>query len=297
MAGDGRHVSCPSNEEATLVTQTTDLLASGFMFLEAPKWRDGKLYISDVFDHKVVSIASDGSREVVCQVPGRPAGQDFLPDGRHIVVSATDQSLYEVRDRQLRLYADLSGVAAGYLNDFAVDSAGRIYVGDFGYDFDNGEPEKPTRLHRVDPDGRVTAVADDVYFPNGSAVIHDGKTLVLAETWKGRIKAFDLASDGSLSNARIFAELESGQPDGLCADAEGGVWVGCYNTGDVMRILDGGRVTHKFNFPGSAISCTLGGDEGNILFMTVFLGPHDEITLERKSAVYSTKVDVPRIGS
>lgn len=271
-----------------------DLLADGFKFLEAPRWHDGRLWVSDVFDHRLFSIGLDGVRVEICQVPARPSGQGFLPDGRHIVVSATDRQLLEVRDGTLYPYADLSKQAAGYVNDFAIDAHGRIYVGDFGYDYDAGEARKTTKLHRIDPDGSVRAVADGLDFPNGSVIINDGRTLVVAETWECRIRAFDLNAAGELSSPRIFAHLGERFPDGLCADAEGAIWVGCFNTGEVLRVLEGGEVTDRFRFDGSAISCVLGGADGRTLFMTTFLGPTNEIATDaRRSAVFTARVDVP----
>ena len=275
-------------------TGNADLLADGFKFLEAPKWHDGRIWLSDVFDLKLVSVTLDGRRQAVCDVPQRPAGQNFLPDGRHVVISAMDQTLREVRDGRLLPYADLGGLATGHLNDFAVDRAGRIYVGDFGYDYDAGEAPRPTRLYRVDPDGSVRVAIEGVEFPNGSVFVDGGRTLIVAETWVGRITAFDCAADGTLSNRRLFADLSPRQPDGLCADDEGAIWVACFNTGEVLRVRDGGEITDRFAFEGSAISCVLGGDDGHTLFMTVFLGPPEEINTEaRKSAVFTARVAVP----
>ena len=273
--------------------QQPQLLADGFKFLEAPKWHDGRLWVSDVFDHRVYSLTLDGQRSEVCQVPGRPSGQGFLPDGRHIVVSATDQRLLDITDG-VQLYADLSGHATGYVNDFAIDAQGRIFVGDFGYDYDGGAARQPTRLLRVDLDRTISVAAEGVNFPNGSVIINGGKTLIVAETWDCRIRAFDLGAQGELSNPRVFADLGTRFPDGLCADAEGAIWVGCFNTGEFLRVLEGGQITDTYRFDGSAISCGLGGPDGRTLFMTTFLGPTSEIATEvRKSAVFTVRVDAP----
>ena len=277
-----------------MTRRAPERFADGFMFLEAPKWHRGRLWVSDVFDYKVYCIAMDGQREVVCEVPNRPSGQGFLPDGRHIVVSAKDRSLREIANGRLGLYADLSGHAPGYVNDFAIDDKGRIYVGDFGYDYDGGEPRKTTCLLRVDTDGSIVRVASEVDFPNGSAIIDEGRTLIVAETWACRITAFDLDDHGALSNRRVFAHLGERQPDGLCADREGGIWVGCFNTGEFLRVIEGGQITETFQFDGSAISCVIGGEDDQTLFMTTFLGPASEIaTDKRKSAIFTAPVEVP----
>lgn len=276
------------------MTGILNLLADGFMFLEAPRWKDGYLLVSDVFGRKVYQLTLDGARQVVCDVPNRPSGQGILPDGRHIVVSAADRKIYEIRNGSLVPYADLSKHASGYVNDFAMDARGRLYVGNFGYDIDAGEADRPTQLHRVDPDGSVTTIAEGLEFPNGSVMINGDRTLVVAETWVGRVTAFDVSDKGELSNRRIFADMGEIQPDGICTDAEGAIWVCSFNTGDVLRICDGGEITDRFKVDGRAVSCVLGGEDGRTLFVTAFLGPAEQIQHEARGAVLTSRVKVAK---
>jgi len=277
-----------------MIARPSRLVADGFMFLEAPKWREDELWVSDVFAHEVHALSQSGRRARQFEVPNRPSGLGFLSDGALIVASAKDRRLLRFDGKRLDEYADLSRYAAGWINDFAVDLQDRVYVGDFGYDFAGGETPKPTCLHRVDSDGSVHWVADGVEFPNGSAVIDDGRTLVVAETWACRIAAFDLDVSGNLSNRRVFADLGHRQPDGLCADAEGALWVGIYNTGEFVRVEAGGRVTEVLQFGGNGISCTLGGKTGRTLFVTVFLGSEVDLSAgKRNSAIFAVEVEVP----
>jgi sugar lactone lactonase YvrE len=269
------------------------LFADGFMFLEAPKWRNGMLWVSDVFAHEVYALTAEGKRSRAIGVPNRPSGLGFLSNGSLIVVSAKDRRLLRLDSDRLSEYADLSHHATGWVNDFAVDPQDRLFVGNFGYDFVAGEQRKTTCLHRVDTDGTIATVAEDVDFPNGSVVIDSGRTLIVAETWAGRITAFDINTGGDLENRRLFADLEHRQPDGLCADAEGAIWVGIYNTGEFLRVMDGGRITDRLQFAGSGISCTLGGTGGRTLFLTTFLGTDDDMAASRrKSAIFAVDVEV-----
>lgn len=277
-----------------MIQRKPHLFADGFMFLEAPKWRRGMLWVSDVFAHEVHALSADGQRRKVIDVPNRPSGLGFLSDGTLIIVSAKDRRLLRLDGDRLSEYADLSSHAAGWLNDFAVDPQDRIFVGNFGYDFAVGEPRRTTCLHRIDTDGSISTVASDVDFPNGSVVINNGRTLIVAETWECRLTAFDVDAAGELGNRRSFADLGHRQPDGLCADAEGAIWVGIYNTGEFLRVIDGGQVTDRLQFAGSGISCTLGGAEGRTLFLTAFVGTEEEMMAgKRKSAIYAVDVDVP----
>ena len=179
------------------------------------------------------------------------------------------------------------------MNDFAIDHFGRIFVGNFGYDYDGGQPRKLASLHRVDRDGSVHEVAEGVDFPNGSVVIDNGRTLVVAETWNGKLLAFDLSEDGRLSNRRIFADLGERQPDGLCADRADAIWVGCFNTGEFLRVMDGGEITDRMTFDGRAVSCILGGRDGRQLFCTVYSGSIPELVEKKRlGGVFSVMVDV-----
>ncbi|MCW1918093.1 SMP-30/gluconolactonase/LRE family protein [Rhodobacter sp. KR11] len=266
-------------------------LADGFIFLEGPKWHDGKLWVSDVFDHKVYRIAPDGSREVMCQVPHRPSGLGFLPDGTPVVASSKDHRIYRIIGGALVEHADLTGHATGDVNDFAVDAQGRIYVGNFGYDYDAGDPRRTTHIHRVDLDGSVTVAASEVDFPNGMVIIDQGKTLIVAETWESRLTAFDL-EDGVLSNRRVFADLGHRQPDGICADAQGAIWTGCFNTGEFLRVTREG-ITDRVAFDGCGVSCVIAD---HTLYMTVYCGPvADLVAGQRKAAVFTLPVDVGAI--
>jgi sugar lactone lactonase YvrE len=269
------------------------LFADGFMFLEAPKWHDGRLWVSDVFDHKVFALSATGERENFVEIPNRPSGLGFLSDGSLIIASAKDSRLLRFDGAELREYADLSNHAAGWLNDFAIDARDRIYVGNFGYDFVAGEARRTTSLHRVDPDGTITTVAEQLDFPNGSVVINKGRTLIVAETWEARLTAFDLSESGELSNRRLYANLGKRQPDGICADAEGAIWAGIYNTGEFVRVLDGGKITHSVQFDGSGISCTLGGPEDHTLFLTAYIGTDEDMAAgKRNSAIFTVDVNV-----
>ncbi|CAI8882412.1 MULTISPECIES: SMP-30/gluconolactonase/LRE family protein [Burkholderia] len=277
-------------------TYQPSLFAEDFIFLEAPRWHDNRLWVSDVFDHAVYALGLDGMRQRICEVPHRPSGLGFLPDGTPIVVSSKNRRLMKIVGTSIVEYADLSGVAAGDVNDFVIDRDGRIYVGNFGYDYDAGEPKALTALHCVDRDGVISVAATELEFPNGAVIVDDGKTLIVAETWLHRLTAFDIGSRGQLGNRRIYADLGGREPDGICADASGAVWVACFNTGEVLRVLDGGVITDAIAFDGRAVSCTLGGADGRQLFCTVYRGTLDELSArKRNAAVLTVQVDVPAL--
>lgn len=280
-------------------TRTLEVLADGFCFLEGPRWHAGRLWFSDMWDHRVYSMSASGERELVVEVPGRPSGLSFLPDGRLVVVSMADRTLYLADGGTLTPYADLSGLAAADINDSVVDGAGNIFVGNFGYDlFSDAEPAL-ANLVRVAPDGNAVIAAEDMNFPNGSVITPDGGTLICAETFANCLTAFSLGADGSLSGRRVWAELGEHTPDGICLDREGAVWVSSFGAGEFLRVTEGGNIVESIAAGDKrAVACNLGGDDGRTLFALTFEGEIEDIASgARKARIECCTVDVPGAGS
>src|SRR3954447_24299505 len=246
-----------------MATRQLRTVFEGGSYFEGPRWHDGAWWVSDFYTHRVTRVAADGSATVVTEVEQQPSGLGWLPDGSLLIVSMKDQRLLRFADGSLSVLADLAPYCAGYLNDCVVDAAGRVYVGDFGFDLMGGGPYAPSTLKRVDPDGSVTVVAEDLHFPNGSVITPDG-TLIVGETWGNRFTAFSVQADGSLTDRRVWAEfgpLPVGStveelapqvvvgPDGCTLDAEGHVWVADGFHGRVVRVAPGGGVVEEIAGP------------------------------------------------
>ncbi len=244
------------------------ILAEGLAFGEAPRWRDGSLWWSDMHDDRVCRL-SGGAVTGVCDVPGQPSGLGWLPDGRMLVVSMTDKRvLRREPDGTLVTHADLSSLVPRRLNDMVVDRVGRAYVGNFGFDLDGAEPVAATVLVRVDPDGSARVAAHDLLFPNGMAIAEDGRTLIVAETWGARLTAFDIDAGGGLGRRRVWAQLPGrAVPDGICLDANGHVWAASPTTGDCLLLREGGRTIKRVKTGRGAFACALGGEDRRTLFV------------------------------
>jgi sugar lactone lactonase YvrE len=122
----------------------------------------------------------------------------------------------------------------------------------------------------VSPDGTVRQVADDLQFANGMVVTPDNSTLIVAESFAHRLTAFDIASDGGLSNRRVWAELGQGG-DGICLDTEGAVWTPVWHEGKpaCARVREGGQVLQRIALDQACFACMLGGADRRTLFMLV----------------------------
>jgi sugar lactone lactonase YvrE len=174
---------------------------------EGPRWHDGARWVPDFSTHRVTRVSPEGAATVVAEVEQQPSGLGWLPDGSMVIVSMKDQRLLRLADGSLPTLADLAPYCAGQLNDCVVDASGRVFAGDLGFDLMGGGAYATAGLERVDPDGSVTVVADDLRTPNGAVITPDGGTLIVGETWGNRFTAFDLAADGSLSGRRVWAPV------------------------------------------------------------------------------------------
>ena len=277
--------------------QSRELLG-GLRFSEGPRWRDGKLWFSDMWGYQVMTVDPGGNAETVVEVPNRPSGLGWRPDGTLLIVSMVDRKLMRhVPPGGLEEVADLSSVATWHANDMVVDARGRAYVGNFGSDILADGGTSAAAIALVTEDGEVRAAADGLEFPNGTVITPDGRTLIVAESRGRRLTAFDVADDGSLSGRRVFADLGEVVPDGICLDAGGGVWVSNPRAPEVVRVLDGGEVTDRVATRHNTYACMLGGDVGTTLYICSADGTEEDRVAGRSSAfIEVVEVALPHAG-
>lgn len=280
-------------------TLTTSMLSDNFNFLEGPRWRDNKLWLSDMQAGIVYTLTENGQREEVIRVPAKPSGLGFMPDGSLLIVSMEDEKLMRLKDGAMTVHADLSPFVTGHPNDMVMDSHGRAYVGNFGYDLLGGAEPKDANIVLVEQDGSARIVANDLVFPNGAVITPDGGTFVVAETFANKLTAFDIENDGSLSGRRTYGEIPDAGPDGICLDVDGGIWLSGFLAGAFYRMEDGGKITHEVKVPGKrAVACQLGGADGKTLFCLTFAGEMDQIAPGNMfAAVETVTVDSAAAGS
>jgi sugar lactone lactonase YvrE len=276
------------------------LLLDDLVFPEGPRFRDGRLWVSDQHAQEVFTVDLQGRRETVLEVPGQPSGLGWLPDGRMLVVSMVDRRVLRVESGKTVTHADLSKLAPFHCNDMVVDTKGRAYVGNFGFDLDGHESPRQTILILVEQNGEARVVADELFFPNGMVITPDGNTLIVGETFGGRLTAFDVEADGSLKNRRIWADIGA-PPDGICLDAEGCMWVAIpLNPGGFIRVAEGGEVRARIDLEDrSGYACMLGGPDGRSLFLLEAFASHHEKAKKRgrgNGRIRVVEVSAPHAG-
>jgi sugar lactone lactonase YvrE len=237
------------------------ILLTGLGIPESPRWHQGRLWFCNWIERQIVAVDMDGKAEVMAtrDPDSHPMGYsiDWLPDGRLLVTG--DKLRRQEPDGAMVVHAEQSA------NEIVVDGRGYIYLNGANFDFVAGAPPEPGYIKLVTGDGKLRQVAGDIQFPNGMVITPDNRTLIISESFAGTLTAFDIDTDGGLSNRRVFAGGVA--PDGICLDAEGAIWV---STGSsVARVAEGGEVLERVELPeGRApFALMLGGLDRRTLFI------------------------------
>jgi sugar lactone lactonase YvrE len=273
---------------------TPRVLADGLVVGESPRWHDGRLWLSHWGTREVLAVDLTGDREVMATAPVDVAFSiDWQPDGPLLVTTGSEGRLLRQQpDASLVDHADLTGVGFEGLNEIVVDGRGNVYVNG-GNDFDPPEGVIPGGIALVTPDGDVRQVADRLAFPNGMAVTPDNATLIVAESHARRLTAYDIATDGGLSNRRVWADVGDDPPDGICIDAEGAVWYADVPHGHCVRVREGGEILQTVDLDRGCFACALGGPDGSTLFIVAAEWRGPERFFDRPYSGQLLAVDAP----
>jgi sugar lactone lactonase YvrE len=272
------------------------VLLTDIVLGESPRWHDGRIWFCDWGAGQIIVLDADGKPEVVARIEGMPFCIDWLPDGRLLVIAGAQQKLLR-QDDTLVTHSDLREIGGPHpWNDIAADARGYAYVNNIGFQFPGGEPA-PGLIAVVTPDGAARRVAGDVLFPNGMAVTADDATLIVAESYASRLTAFDIEPDGDLTNRRVWAQLESAAPDGICIDAEGAVWYADVPNKACVRVREGGEVLETVHLDRGGFACALSDGDRPTLYVTAadFSNPA-AMTSSRTGQLVAVDVAVPGLG-
>ena len=238
---------------------------------ESPRWHEGRLWFSNWGKQEIVAINPNGESEVMVRLPFKafPFSIDWLPDGRLLIVSASDTPLLvQEADGSLQSYADLSKLDIKGWNEIVTDGRGNAYINGGNSNPLAGEEYTPGFIAVVMPDGSSRRVADNIAFPNGMVVTPDNKTLIIAESYAMQLTAFDIESNGDLKNRRVWAKLgEHENPDGLAIDTDGAIWYATVPGKHCVRIREGGEILDTVDVGLGCFACALGDADERKLFI------------------------------
>jgi gluconolactonase len=244
---------------------------------------EGRGYIS--WGKSITQFTLDGQHRVWAET-GAPNGHKILADGTHLVCDASHHAvLHLAADGTMLPHAsqECDGQPLRGPNDLTLDTPhGGFYFTDPG---DSGRDNPIGTVHYVDAQGKTHLVDQGLAYPNGIVLTPDGKKLYLAESQHNRVWVYDVIGPGRVGERRLFANLpakdpEAGQidnqPDGMCLDAAGNLYVAHYGmkqvqvldpTGKLVARYDGGNVTTS--------NVAFGGPNMDQLFVTGAIGDEE----------------------
>ena len=252
---------------------TIEKIASGFQFTEGPCWRKaGYLVFSDIRSNIVYKWTSTEGLEIFLQPSGNSNGLAEDNEGRLLLAQHGSRCLarLEVDGSETALATYYNGNRLNSPNDIAVKSDGSIYFTDPPYGINSSQEELGFYgVYRLSPDvSNLTLLVDSLYRPNGLAFSPDESKLYIADSNDKRILVYELETDGSLSNGKIFVTLSGyANPDGLSVDSEGDLFVAGSDEG-IWIFSSAGDLLDRIDMPERTRNLTWGDEDRKTLYIT-----------------------------
>ena len=240
----------------------------GCALAECPVWHPGeqRLYWVDIPTGTIYRLdPATGVRQQF--ETGTPIGGFTVQADGALLLFMARAALALWSEGELRpLRGETPGEQDSRFNDVIADPRGRVYCGTMPTSTRGG------RLYRLDPDGSLTRLLDDIGIPNGMGFTPDHQQMYLTDSLAGRISLFDYDEEsGEISNQRLFIQIprERGVPDGLTVDSDGYVWSARWDGAALLRYSPQGTVDQRVSFPAKKISSlTFGGPGLSDIYVT-----------------------------
>ncbi len=271
-----------------------ELLTEGYGLIEGPVWVPGRgLLFSDVLFGGVFCLAADGEVSEVFPHRKGIGGMSLHAEGG-MVVSGRNISFksFAGGDTVTLLERDEAAGLVGF-NDITTDAKGRIYAGGLGSSpvFEDGREPASENLYLIDLDGSSRAVAEDVRLTNGLGFSPDGSTLYHSDSLRRAVCCYSVAADGSLGAKQVFAETQTGVPDGLVVAEDGSVWVALAGGGKGVAVYDAdGSFKRHIEIPHPmCTSVCFGGDDLRDLYI---VSGSEGLEGDKRGGVFRVRTEV-----
>ena len=254
-------------------------LAGGFRFTEGPVWMkhgSGMVIFSDIPANQLKRWSKDGDGVAVFREPSQNAnGNNLDLEGRLITAEHGGRrvSRTELDGSVVTIVDQFEGKKFNSPNDVVVKSDGSYWFTDPDYGLAGREREAEGNwVYRHDPKSKTTTVlVKDFDKPNGLCFSPDESKLYVADSGRPRhIRVFDVKSDGSVANGKVFCQIDKGGPDGIRCDSEGRIWS---SAGDGVHIFSpDGKLIGKILVPEAPANLCFGGEDFKTLYITARTG-------------------------
>ncbi|GAB3265602.1 SMP-30/gluconolactonase/LRE family protein [Larkinella harenae] len=163
-------------------------------------------------------------------------------------------------------------------NDIAIDGKDRLYASDPSWKNNTGN------IWRIDTDGKVTLLEENMGTTNGIEVSPDDKRLYVNESNQRKVWVYDLSASGQVSNKRLLIEFSDFGMDGMRCDADGNLYITRFGKGTVAKVSPDGKVIQEIQLVGKRpTNICFGGKDGRTAY----------VTLQDQGNLESFRVDKP----
>jgi len=264
---------------------------------EGPIWHpmEKQLYWVDIIQGRVFRFNPATDEHEICYEGEPVAGITIQEDGS-LLFFMQRGAIANWKDGKLDFIINQIPEARGSsFNDLIADPMGRVLWGSVPADINTSE--RLCGLYRIDTDGSVTQIVEDISVSNGLGFAPGGKQLYYTDTNMHRIYLFDYDQEtGTLTNQRIFIEIQTdeGDPDGMTVDAEGYVWTALWGSRAVVRYTPQGLEERRVQFPARKVSSvTFGGDDYTDMYVTsAIAGPRGVDDSEAAGALFRVSLSI-----
>lgn len=271
LLGAERHALLADDSAVAAPGAQVRLLADGFKFTEGPASdAAGNVLFTDQPNDRILKWSTDQKLSTYKQLSGRSNGLCFDAKGNLWTCADEKNQLWCITPsgEVTVVVKDYHGKLLNGPNDVWLRPDGGLYFSDPFYKrpyWNRGPMEQDVQgVYYLAPDHkRLTRVIDDLQTPNGVIGTPDGKTLYVADLKAKQTFAYDIQSDGTLSNKRPFCALGS---DGMTIDNEGNV----YLTGKGVTVFnpEGKQIAHIDVDARWTANVCFGGKDKKTLFIT-----------------------------
>ncbi len=228
---------------------------------------DGNVYAVNYSKQGTIGkITPAGEGSIFIELPDSSIGNGirFNSKGEMMIADYTNHNILKVNmaDKQISVYAHDSTM--NQPNDIAIDSKDRLYASDPNWKDSTG------RIWRIDTDGKMQILEDNMGTTNGIEVSPDGKHLYVNESVQRKVWVYDLSDSGTISNKKVLIDFPDFGMDGMRCDVDGNLYIARHGKGTVAKVSQGGKLLEEIILTGKKPSnVAFGGKDGRTVYITL----------------------------